>query len=68
MYFYGRFDISGQVGRDAGRQLTDFVSYLSWIGRVDVLIVNSNRNALYRHSRAGGHSGFGFSGIDRKGL
>ena len=36
VYFYGRFDVSGQVGRDAGRQLTDFVSYLSWIGRVAV--------------------------------
>ena len=68
MYFYGRLDVSGQVGRDAGRQLTDFVSYLSWIGRVAVLIVNLNKNTLYRHSRAGGNPVVGFSGIDRKGL
>jgi len=58
VYFYGRFDVSGQVGRDAGRQLTDFVSYLSCIchGLVGgCFVANSNTNALYRHSRAGGN-------------
>ncbi|EFE49590.1 hypothetical protein NEIELOOT_01681 [Neisseria elongata subsp. glycolytica ATCC 29315] len=31
-------------------------------------VANSNTNALYHHSRAGGNPEFGLSGIDRKGL
>ena len=39
---------------------------MDWQG--GCFVANSNKNALYRHSRADGNLGVGFSGIDRKGL